>query len=111
MEHQPQPDAPPVYHGDRPCRDRDPEAARRSRERPRWFAIWVDESDLVEIEPGGLDALDPTDVMAWGIEFADEALVYRRDPATGHRTYGVFDSAVRAADFYGRHDPVRVIYA
>ncbi|MGH3327117.1 MAG: hypothetical protein ACRDPT_04840 [Streptomycetales bacterium] len=110
MEHRPRTDALPVYHDGRPPQARDPEAARLSRDRPRWFAIWIDESDLEEIEPGGLDAIDPADVLAWGIEFADEALVYRHHPATGHRSYGVFGSAERAADFYGRHDPVRVIY-
>ena len=55
---------------------------------------------------------DDSKVFAWGIEIDTEddveAVIYRKDPATGRTLFGVHDSAQAASDRWSSIVPVEV---
>lgn len=110
MEQHPDPDAQPVYHDGRAETAAEGRAARdpladwpKGDDVPQPFALYPEEDAPLD------GILDPDDVVAWGLEFADEAVVYLRDPWTGRRTHGRFGSAERARTFFSRWGALRLV--
>ncbi len=68
-------------------------------EAPRRFALCAE-------EPEG----DGWQVVGWGLEFDDEAVVYLRDPAGERSTHGIFASADRACALFSRIAPLRTVW-
>ncbi|MGH3318995.1 MAG: hypothetical protein ACRDN9_02245 [Streptosporangiaceae bacterium] len=108
MNENPSPDYVPVYHGDRLNGHHPPASAPAGP--PRLFVLAFPPLDDAPPEGGAQATLDLEDVVAWGLEFADEALVYLRYPDDGRRAFGVFGSARRALAVYGRLDDLRLVY-
>jgi hypothetical protein len=68
---------------------------------PRRFALCAEEPD----EDGWHE------VVGWGLEFEDDAVVYLRGPAGERSAHGVFGSADRARAHFSRVAPVHVVWA
>jgi hypothetical protein len=56
----------------------------------------------IEAPPSGDDA---GGILVWGIDFADEAVTYRRDPDTRRTNFGVHQSAESALSLQRRLYP------
>lgn len=62
----------------------------------------------VILEPGELEL---EEVVGWGLEFNDVAVVCLRGPEPEDRAYGRFRSAERARALYSRFGTLRLVYA
>jgi hypothetical protein len=69
-------------------------------ETPRRFALCAEEPD----NDGWHE------VVAWGLEFEEDAMVYLRDAGSGRSSQGIFASADRACAVFGRIAPLRVVW-
>lgn len=107
-------DLSPVYHDPEPetplhCHLGDDDTAAAPSAPPRLIALCLACPDDTE-DVAGDTLFDPDEVIAWGIAYADEAIVHMRDPETGRRDFGVFRSAEQARAFYSRFGPLRLVY-
>lgn len=67
---------------------------------PRRFALCAEEPD----EDGR------PEVVGWGLEFDDTAIVYLRDPTGERSTHGVFESADRARALFSLVAALEIVW-
>ncbi len=99
----------PVYHGSGHATERffaflDEQLGLAAP--PRLFALCLDCSD---IDPH--ETAETTVVIAWGLEYLGETLVYLRDPTNGQRSLGLFATAADACAYYSTFGALRLTYA